>query len=85
MCDISPSDFKEVKNAVAQNNKTLRGGNGVVGLVTTVELVRNDVAWIRTTMEKNNKSNVTWRWIVDKFGAPIIVAIIVSVIMILGT
>ena len=85
MCDISPSDFKEIKNSVAQNSRTLRGGNGAIGLVTTVELVRNDVAWIRTSMEKNNKSNVTWRWIVEKFGTPIIVAIIVGVIMILGT
>ena len=85
MCDISPDDFKEIKNAVSQNNRTLRGGNGVVGLVTIVKVVQNDVSWIRATMEKNNKSNVTWRWIVEKFGAPIIVAIIVSVIMILGT
>ena len=85
MCDISPSDFKEIKDAVAQNNRTLRGGNGRTGLVTTVELVRNDVTWIRSTMEKDNKSDITWRWIVEKFGTPIIVGVIVGIIMLFGS
>jgi len=85
MCEITQKDFDEVKNAVKQNDRALRGGNSNIGLIAIVELVRNDVTWIRATMEKNNNSNITWRWIVEKLGTPIIVGVVIGIIMLFGS
>ena len=84
MCEITQKEFDELKEIAAENHRTLRGGNGDTGLITVVNLVQNDVTWIRATMEKDNKTNVTWRWLVEKFGAPILVAIVMGAIMLLG-
>ena len=84
VCEITREEFKTLKDAVEQNNRTLRGGNGNTGLCTTVELVQNDVSWIRRQMEDNQKNTITWRWLFDKLASPIIVGVIVGVIMLLA-
>lgn len=81
MCDVTKEEIKELKGLVNRNDQALRGSNGNPGLVTTVKLIQNDVKWIRSIMEKNNKSNITWRWIVDKLAAPAVTGIVIGVIL----
>jgi len=78
MYDITKEQFETLKSMVELNTRTLRGSNSSEGLVTKVELIKNDVKWIRDRLENNV---INFRWIIEKLLAPAIVGVVVGVLM----
>lgn len=73
-----------VEKSVDELTRTLRGFNGTPGLITDVALIKeavrakkgNDEAGNEDEGEEDDSGGVTWRWLVEKVGLPVITAFV---------
>lgn len=85
--------FKGLEDDVGEVIRTIRGFNGTQGLVTTVELMRQNLDSLKKEHEREIKTDhgrpdtkqleryVSFPWLMDKFGVPVITAILIWLIL----
>lgn len=79
-----------MEEQVKELNRTVRGFNGTPGLVTEVSLLKETLnnCYITKKNEPSLEDNdaehkqfITWRWVVDKFFVPVVVAVVVWLLL----
>ena len=78
-------DVSEMKEDVCDVKNTLNGTDGHVGLVGNVHLILNAILKKDEAPVKKNEDSITFKYLIDKFAAPIITGLAIGLIMLLFT